>query len=170
MREFALGFLYPLCQSWVMAQVDLLGIVGTTGKRRVDIDQVHLDAPIFQIGTGGHAVAAHHHILVWVFADGFFAHHVVFHHAALNDGYYITVSTIVELSAGANKVAKHGLTFQRCIEWDIFDCHILICLFQFEKSFDGVSCLCLQLIEVLIVLLGLQIEVVELWQSLAVAV
>ena len=52
-----------LRQQRVPAQVDFLGVISAGGKGGIDIDQIHSNSLIFQIGAGGKTFAADKQIL-----------------------------------------------------------------------------------------------------------
>ena len=108
--QFALGLVDSLCHSWIAAHIDLLGIVGSAGKGRVDIHQVHLDVVLLQISTGGETLASHHQVVT--LAVAFFQFHLVERHAAADALIHLVGITIAQHSAGAHKVVEHGLPFK----------------------------------------------------------
>ena len=67
----------------IAADIDLFGVVRAAGKGRVDVDQVNLNALLFQIGAGRHAFAANDHVAIGVLAHGLLLLHLVQGHSPL---------------------------------------------------------------------------------------
>ena len=106
---------------WVPADIDLLGVVGAAGKGRVDIDQVHLDAPILQIGTGGDALPPDHQVTVRVPAHRLLFLHLVQWHPPLEHHGHIVRALVLE---DAVEIAQHGLSLDGFGDkGDIFNRH-----------------------------------------------
>ena len=105
----------------IPADVDLLGIVGAAGKGRVNVDQVHLDAPVLQIGTGGDALPSDHQVSVRVLAHRLLLLHLVQGHPPLEHHGHIVRTLVLE---DAVEVAQYGLSLNGFgDEGDVFNRH-----------------------------------------------
>ena len=69
----------------IPADVDLFGVVGPAGKRRINIDQIDLDTLLLQIGAGRDALAPNDHVAIGVLNHGFLFFHLIKGHPPLED-------------------------------------------------------------------------------------
>ena len=61
--QFLLSFLNSLCYKRIPTQVNFLGIIGTTGKRWVNIYQINFYPLFLQISTHRHTFAMNNHVV-----------------------------------------------------------------------------------------------------------
>ena len=105
----------------VPADVDLLGVVSATGKGRVNVDQIHLDALILQIGAGGDALSPDHQIAVRIFAHRLLLLHLIQRHPPLEHHGHVIRALVLE---DAVEIAQHSLPLNGFgDEGDIFNRH-----------------------------------------------
>ena len=124
----------------VTAQIHLLGIVGTTRKRRVDVHQIDCYTFIFQISACGKAFSAKHKIAVFIFTDTLLKFGFIERHSATDMFGHSVIAVIAQYTFCAYKVVKHSLTFQ-CI-WEIgyiFYSHRDSCLYYFNNCLFSLS-------------------------------
>ena len=126
--QFAFSLTNSFGHFGIATKIHLFGIIGTAGKGRVNINQVHRDTFVFQVGTSRKAFATKHEISVLVSADTFLQLGFVERHALLDAFFYTVVVAIAEDALGAYKIVEHGLAFQCIGEIGyVFDCHIYRC-------------------------------------------
>ena len=65
--QFAFSLTDGLSHFGIAAKIYLFGIIGTAGKRWVNINQVHGNTFVFQVGTSRKAFATKHKISIFVF-------------------------------------------------------------------------------------------------------
>ena len=87
----------------IATNIHLLGIVGTTGERWVNIYKVNLNTFVFEIGTSRKAFATNHQI-VGILAYLLFQLHLVKGHTTLHSLQNLVVVTIAQNSFGANEI------------------------------------------------------------------
>ena len=105
----------------IAADIDLFGVVRAAGKGRVDVDQIDLNALLFQIGAGRHAFAANDHVATGVLAHGLLLLHLVQGHSPLErHGQFVralVAQNAVEISQ--HRLLLHGFGN----EGDVFNGH-----------------------------------------------
>lgn len=123
--EFFFALLYGFCHFGVATNIHFLGIVGTGGKGRVDIDEVDFDALLFQVGTSRQAFSPQQHVATVVFAPHMlYLLHFIERHSPLymfNDDVVVSVG---EHPPRPHKVVQQSLPLQGVrIIWYVFYCH-----------------------------------------------
>ena len=83
-----------LCHFGIASDVHLLGIVGSAGEGRVNVDQINFDPLLFQVGTSGNTFATDDHAAVRVLAHGLLLLHFVQWHPPL-ENHLRVVGTLV---------------------------------------------------------------------------
>ena len=110
--EILLRFFHYFLHKRIAADKDFLGIIGSAGKGRVNINQIHLYALLLEIGTGRKALTMHHQVMLLVGASLFERFHLIERHSSLNMLHDAIVVTIAENAAGAHKIIQEGLPLQ----------------------------------------------------------
>ena len=108
--EFLLSLSNGFCHLGITADIYFLGIIGTAGKGRININKVNLNAPLFKISASGNAFATNNHIAVGIFSYGFLLFHLIQRHTTLECHRNIVGTLVFEYSV---KVAEHSLSFHR---------------------------------------------------------
>ena len=141
--EFFLGLRDGGSDLRVVAHIHLLGIVGTAGKGRIDIYEVHLDVLVLEIGASREALAAQHHIVLRIVSHLFDGLHLVVGHAALDILHDAVVVAVAEHTLGAHKVVEQCLTLEGVGEiGDISDSHSYLLVMSLKKSLIFCSVFC----------------------------
>ena len=116
--------LNSLCHFWVATYINFLSIIGTTCKRRIDINKVYFQTFPFKISTSRKTFATKYEVMIRIFAHHFLAFYFVERHATLNAFVHLIVITIAKNTLRAHKVIEYSLSFEDIgIVRNIFDCH-----------------------------------------------
>lgn len=122
--QFAFSLTNGLGNLGVASQIDLLGIIGTAGKGRINIDQIHGDSFVLQIGAGRQTLSANNEIAVRIVFPALSKLGLVKRQTAFDALDDPIVVAIAKQPFGAYKIVENSLTFQRVREIrDVFDCH-----------------------------------------------
>ena len=111
--KLLLGLRDSLSHRRIAANVDLLGIISSAGKRRVDINQINLDSLILQISTGRNTLTTNDQITIGIIAHTLLQLHFVKRHPPLHTLHHGIVVPVTQDSAGTDKIIQQGLTLQR---------------------------------------------------------
>ena len=95
----------------IAADIDLFGVVRAAGKGRVDVDQIDLNALLFQIGAGRHAFAANDHVAIGVLAHGLLLLHLVQGHSPLERHGQLVRALVAQnaVEISQNSLSLYGL-------------------------------------------------------------
>ena len=122
--NFCLGLLNSLCHFWIATNINLLGIIGTTGKRRVDVNKVYFHSFLLKISTGSKTLATKHEVMIRILAHHFLTFYFVERHTTLNALKHFTVVTIAKNALRAHEVIEYSLSFEDIgVVRNIFYCH-----------------------------------------------
>ena len=126
--NFSLSLLNRFCHFWITTYVNLLGIIGTTGKRRVNINKVYFYTFLFKISTSRKTLATKHEVMIRILAHHFLTFYFVKWHTTLNALKHFTIITITKNALCTYKVIEYSLSFEDIGSVrNIFDCHNEFC-------------------------------------------
>ena len=121
-RQLRLRRAQLLRKARIAAQIDLLCIVRTARKRRVDVDEIDRAPLLAQIGTRGDALAAYDEILRRILPDALLLRKVIDGHPAPQ---IVREHVLPMIAQGAPKVVEHRLSLNRVGEKrNISYCHV----------------------------------------------
>ena len=122
--KLCLSLLNSFCHPRITTNINLLSIIGTAVKRRVNINKVYFHTFLFKISTSRKTLATKYEIMIRILAHYFLAFYFVEWHTMLNTFKHFTIITIAKNALCAHKVIKYSLSFKDIgIVRNIFDCH-----------------------------------------------
>ena len=95
----------------ITANIDFLGIVRSTCKRRININQINLNPTILKERASRNTLAANHKVPITIHANLLYLIHFIEGHPAFNSLYYLIVITISKNTLCSNKIIKKSLAF-----------------------------------------------------------
>ena len=105
----------------VPTDIDLFCVVRPAGKGWVNVDQINLDTPLFQVGAGGDALTTNDHVAVGVLAHSFLLFHLIKGHSPLENHRGIVGAFVLENTV---EIAEDGLAFDGFWDkGDVFNRH-----------------------------------------------
>ena len=122
--NLCLGLLNSLCHFWITTNINLLGIIGTTCKRWVNINKVYFHSLIFKISASRKALTPKHEVMIRILAHHFLTFYFVERHTTQNSLKHFIVITIKEFALWTGNYIEYSLSCKD-IEGvgNIFDCH-----------------------------------------------